>query len=181
MRRQTGRPTSASCITSVAACAAGATARAAADSTAAAARGVCAKGRATLALLPTAGRLRHALRDQNALPRPKAACALSTSQGRTHLTLLLLLCGSHYPGGPLARCHRPLCGLVQAGACRRHRHHGGGSHGVRAVLVAKRVRPHIIFATLTLARVFQLQSNSCMMHAAAMWWPACTLQAATLG
>jgi len=45
----------------------------------------------------------------------------------------------------------------------------------------KRVRPHIIFATLTLARIFQTQSNSCMMHAAAMWWPAFTLQAATLG
>jgi len=166
-----GRPTSASCITSVAACAAGATASAAADSTAAAARGACAKGRASLAPLPSAGVLRHTVQDQSAQPTPNSACAVSTSRSPAHLTLLLLLRGSHYPGGPLARCHRPLCGLVQAGACRRHGHHGGGSHGVWAVLVAKRVRPHIIFATLTLARILKRRANSCMMHADAMWWP----------
>jgi len=132
-----GRPTSASCITSVAACAAGATASAAADSTAAAARGACAKGRASLAPLPSAGVLRHTVQDQSAQPTPNSTCAVSTSRSPAHLTLLLLLRGSHYPGGPLARCHRPLCGLVQAGACRRHGHHGGGSHGVWAVLVAE--------------------------------------------
>jgi hypothetical protein len=133
-----GRPTSASCITSVAACAAGATASAAADSTAAAARGACTNDRTTSAPLPTAGVLRRAVQDQSALPTPNSACAVSASRSTAHLTLLLLLRSSHYPGSPLTRCHRPLCGLLQAGSCRRHGHHGGGSHGVWAVLVAKR-------------------------------------------